>query len=186
MNSTVDLRRLCKLDEDYQVQFVKNLKDRDENPVAGIASALSGVRMDAALIGHWQFPALYLHEVAHVIAFRAGLFDAPDSDKCPHNRYFAVILAVLYRRAGLLNHLKLYDFTDTSEHWNGSGPMPADGLIIRRFAYIIRRSAQLAPLPLTVEHIAEKIYWEDFEPTWINQAPTPSKVSRWRAWFGIA
>jgi|GEM_PF-7106482 len=187
MNSTDELRRLCRLADDYPVEFVKDLQDRDGNRIGGAASALSGVRMDAAYIGHSRFPTDYLHEVAHVITFRAGLFDAPDSEKCPHNRYFAVILAVLYRRAGQLQELKLYDFADTSERWNGNGPLPADDLIVKRFAYVIRRSSLLADLPLTVEQIAETLYREDFEPLWLNQEQplSKTKISRWRRWYSL-
>lgn len=185
MNSIDELRHLCGISEEYHVEFIKELRDRDGNPIGGRATALSGIQMDAKFRGHIQFVPVYLHELAHVVAFRAGLFNAPDNEKCPHNRYFAVILAILYRRAGCLGALSFYDFADSLERWNGSGPIPDDELIIRRFVYIIRRSTQLAKLPLSIEQIAELIYREDFEPVWLNQSMQPRKVSRWRSWLDL-
>ncbi len=186
-----ELRRVCRIDEDYQVEFIKDLRNREGIPIGGRAT-VGGVELNAELLNatflrHTRFPVLYLHEVAHVITFRAELFHAPDDDCCPHSRFFAVLLAVLYRRAGLLAYLSVYEFADSPENWNGRGTPPDDSLLIRRFAWIMRRSAQLAALPLSIEGIADVVYREDLRPAWIKvyqqQDEQHKKSARWLSWL---
>lgn len=137
-----------------------------------------------------RISSIYLHEVGHIIAAAEGIDDDPDARM--HNRYFACLVAVMYRRVGLLDCLHVYDFADTNERQSSFGTsldLPDDGELADRFSYILHRSAQLAPLPLSIEQIARKMYQEDVFPAWTGRAWHTSRKpapSRWRAWFGIA
>jgi hypothetical protein len=173
-----ELRRTCRIDEDYPVKFVMDLKDRTGQPVAGLATQY-GIQIDRSFLEHPLFAVLYLHEVAHVVAFRAGLCDTPDDERCIHNKYFGAIQAVLFRRAENLRYMKIYDFADSMTSSNGQGQLPSDETLLRRFAYTIRRSAKLASIPIAIEHIAEIIYREDFEPVWLAKAQQPTRPPRW-------
>lgn len=112
----------------------------------------------AAGLSEKRAKQVLLHEIGHVIAMRTLLDSAPDSE-C-HNKYFATLVAVMYRRAGLLDALKIYDFADELVHvrWNGDGPLPSDDELVSRFAFIVYRSAVLAKKPWSVEQIGKHLF----------------------------
>lgn len=155
-------------------------------PYAGQAFIQTGEVILNSKIGAFspsRIASIYLHETAHLIAADEGIDHDPNASM--HNRFYACLLAVMYRRAGLLDMLKIYEFGDTIERQGAASKcqeLPSDGELVRRFAYIIRRSAELAPLPLTVEQIARKIYREDVYPLWTkslqNKAAGPRVNAR--------
>lgn len=122
--------------------------------------------------------AIYLHEVGHIIAGAEGIDHDPGGRT--HNRFFACLVAVMYRRLDLLDHLKTYDFADTEagQKSDDNRQFPADSELARRYAYIIRRSAQLAPLPLSIEQIARKLYREDVCAAWCAPAKPDQAAQR--------
>lgn len=137
-----------------------------------------------------QVAEFYLHEVAHLIAASEGLDqETPAEDVTPHNQFFACLVAVMYRRLGILPYMRIFDFSDTQTRKGVSGSGgPADLELVMRFDYIIRRSAQLAPLPLSIESLARKIYREDLLKNWQSNEGDPQVTRRdcgrdWLGWF---
>lgn len=133
----------------------------------------------------------YLHEVAHLVAANEGLEqEHPSQDVIPHNRFFACLVAIMYRRVGILPYMRIFDFGDTQTRRGafGSGA-PLDRELVMRFDYIINRSAQLAPLPLSIESLARKIYREDLLKNWQSEDVGEPQVARrdcgrdWLGWF---
>lgn len=89
---------------------------------------------------------VYLHELSH------RLLRDVEADICSHYWTFAAMLGVLLRRAGDIWELTLYDVSaHAEEHW---------GWAMQRALDI---SAELAPLPISAEECAEKIWriWFD-------------------------
>ena len=126
-----------------------------------------------------RFIYVYLHEIAHIVSFFAGTVRAPDSQV--HNKYFATILAIMYRRAGILSSISLYDFSDTIFRTNGALPTymtkaffdsldneghPSNSDLIERFGYVIETSSRLADSNLTVEAAARQLATSDFAADW--------------------
>lgn len=167
-----DLRKRVGLRKLYPYSVVQGLSVGGAR-CAGCAYTFEGALfLNADLIGAHAIESVYLHEVGHLIAASAGIDDDPEGRM--HNRYFACLVGVMYRRAGLMDRLQIYDFGDTHNRQSFLGEtheLPPDGELISRFAYIIRRSAQLAPMPLTIEQIAAKIYQEDVFPAWTETKP---------------
>lgn len=154
-----ELRKRVGLEKLYPY----SLMPREREDFAGLAYLQAEeIMMTPSLRDEESIISIYLHEVGHLIANKAGIDE--DSTGMNHNKHFACLVAVKYRRAGMLDRLRLYDFSDTHSRLNGEGPMPSDEELISRFTYIIERSAELAPLPLSIEQIAKKIYQEDVVP----------------------
>lgn len=178
------LRVRVGLQKLYPYQSQKHLTT-ESGPVAGLFSGGDDIRLKAGM-SNLNAVLTYLHEVAHLIADRANIGDTPDSRS--HNPYFAVLLAVMYRRAGLLDHLSIYEFADKGERVNGEGALPDDRVLIRRFRYVLRRSAQLAALPHSIEAIAALLLKEDVLPLWQGASQSKAKPARqWGVWWcGVA
>jgi len=84
---------------------------------------------------------VYLHELAH------RLLRDVDNRICSHQWTFAAMLGVLLRRCGKVLSLHVYDVSDEAEeNW---------GWAIQRGLDV---SADLAPLPISAEECAEKIW----------------------------
>lgn len=98
----------------------------------------------------------FLHEVCHAVAHRAGF----QGDF--HSRYFGLLVAVVYRRTGMLDCLKLYDFADSEQRMNGKGPLPGADELGDRLAFIVSRSATLARSNDSLEQIAAQLVDEEF------------------------
>lgn len=112
----------------------------------------------------------YLHEVGHLLAARYGLTDTVDeTERVPHNRYFAALVATMYRRAGCLRAFHLYELGDTPENTNELYGDLDDQLAFARFRYALERSARLAPLRFQMEDIAALIARE-VEADWLKVA----------------
>lgn len=112
-------------------------------------------------LGEETATAVYLHELAHLLAYEAGHHRLPDSET--HTPIFAVILAVMYRRFDAANglgqrkmmgHLWLYDFCD--DEFGTAGPL-SDDEIIARFVYVVDRSAELASSRDSIESICRHL-----------------------------
>ncbi|MFZ6767856.1 hypothetical protein ACO0LM_12320 [Undibacterium sp. Di26W] len=130
--------------------------------------------------------AIYLHEVGHLLALEYCMDTSPNADA--HNPYFAVLVVTMYRRANLLEYLKLYDFCDTSAGQRAYhlDEMPEDEELIARFEYIVRRSASLANSDLSMEQLATKLYFEDYRQHIVSGIfPTPSKSTTKTSWLKI-
>lgn len=97
--------------------------------------------------GEW-LDCVYLHEIGHALAAKNGIYATLTGDA--HNEYFAALVAIMYRRAGYFWRVSVYDFGNGKE---GEGLF--DEELPRRFEYVCRRSAELAPLDLTIEQCAE-------------------------------
>jgi hypothetical protein len=98
---------------------------------------------------------VYLHEVAHLIDKNCRFDDMPNYHA--HNKYFGVLVAVMYRRAGLLRSLKVYDFAETPT--TGYDGQPAlDDELIRRFNFIINESGRFSGTAATIEQIAKYLH----------------------------
>lgn len=114
-----------------------------------------------------SFIAVYLHEVGHLIAHRYLLDDSPDA--AAHNQYFGVLVAVMYRRANILDRFEIYDFCDTTAGQRfdcEDAPILDDANLIKRFDYILRRSSEFEKTSLTIEQIAHKLFYEDVLKHW--------------------
>lgn len=120
--------------------------------------------------------AVYLHEVAHLIAAAENIEDEPTGRT--HNRYFACLVAVMYRRLGILDRLTTYDIGDTYDR-QAWGDLPPDTELLSRYRYAILRSAELAPLPLSVEAIARKLR-KDADGAWEEHAQRTNDSSATR------
>lgn len=178
LQKRVGLRRL------YPFSVAKGLRC---TAYADIVASVVVMASDAHDYNTRRIEAIYLHEVGHLIAASVGIDDDPSGRT--HNRFFACLVAVMYRRAGLMDRLTLYDFADTHERQGAlseNQDLPPNDELVERFSYIICRSAQLAPLPLTIEQVAALIYREDCERAWLKLLQPPRKVSRWRSWLGLS
>lgn len=163
-----EARELVKLENDYPFYVIKDI-ELDGEPVGGYCHP-TPLWTELILGDGWRtkkgFLALYLHEVAHAVAFHTSLHFAPHGEA--HNKYFATILGVMYRRAGLFDRLKLYDFADGLNYVNGK-PSPdsseemVDGReLVLRLAYIVSTSAKLARSNLSIEAAANWLYENDY------------------------
>jgi hypothetical protein len=171
-----DLCTLVGLEKLYPYCLVSDLR-LNEKPIAGVFIKSEGIIHLKAELSPKGLLAAYLHEVGHAIAAKSGLEYTPDADA--HNEYFAVLVAVMYRRVKVLDMLKIYDFCDTEKgqsFYVDAGILPSDETLIRRFEYIIQTSSKLASKPLTIEQIAKKLWEEEVLDLW-NTA-TPKKVKR--------
>lgn len=121
----------------------------------------------------------YLHEVGHLIAHKFKLDKSLDADA--HNQYFAALVAVMYRRAGILHMLKIYDFCDTEsgQRYLKDEPMLDDEALVERFQYVLRRSSALAKSRLTIEQIAKMLYIKDSLPHWHTGRFSASRAIYW-------
>lgn len=176
------LRERVKLEKLYPWQFEENLHT-DGKPCAGQFIRKTGEIFLNAFLKKSpnRIIPVYLHEVGHLIAHKFKLDESLDADA--HNQYFAVLVAVMYRRANMLEWLKIYDFCDTK---NGQrtflrdSPMLDDEALIKRFRYILRRSSALAESPLSIEQIAQKIFMQDALTHWRTgefHAPKKNPIS---------
>jgi hypothetical protein len=165
------LRKRVRLETLYPHRLKYHLAAEEGVQITGLYRRETG----EILIGSYleDFPrrlvGVYLHEVGHLIADKSGLDVSPDADA--HNQYFAVLVAVMYRRANLLESLKIYDFCDTSAGQRSflrHEPLLDDEDLIARFQYILRRSEQLAKTRLSIEQIAKKLHEEDAIPHWLT------------------
>lgn len=166
----------------------------DGKPCAGLYNKQTGeIYLNSALedLSPKRLISTYLHEVGHLIAAQTAIDDAPDASS--HNQYFAVLVAVMYRRANMLGSLKIYDFCDTEQGqrlYFMNAPLPSGEDLVNRFRYIIRCSAALAKSSLTIEQIAAKIFEEDALPHWLGNGPGRAKNEAKISWadlgFGVA
>lgn len=158
MNYKFDHADLCEkvgLERTYEFTVTADL------PSGTAGYAFDDGRIEiAAGLSEKRAKQVYLHEIGHLLARSALVHNAPRSDG--HNKYFATLVAVMYRRAGgdLLNGLKVYDFADAEEHvrYNGQGPLPTEEELVSRFAFIMYRSAILAKKPWSVEQIGKHLF----------------------------
>lgn len=178
-----ELRKRVGLEQLYPYSVAKDFSVGDV-ATGGLALVSEGHVILAYNLTPEQVPAYYLHEVAHLVTCAAGLEQDP-SGPVQHNRFFACLVAIMYRRAGILERLGVYDFGDTSTRLGpyGSGT-PTDQELVERFEYIIRRSAELAALPLSVESLARKIAREDLPKVWSQAEKTGDESRReWASWL---
>lgn len=181
-------RQLVRLSGTYPFELSTDVSDENGIPRAGIATHDGRIVMNSLA---WQsrkrFLAIYLHEVGHIVARSANIDDDPAGRI--HNKYFGVLVATMYRRANLLDHLKVYDFADGLACPDGSthpqvGEEIADGeALIARFRYIVRRSAQLARSSLTIEAAAEWVFRNDLLPDWAARPSQPAAPGPWWAFW---
>lgn len=151
-----ELRERVGLQKRYPFSVHQNLTSCDGVRILGQTHIDGRIEIDAGLK-----PAgaqrTYLHEVAHVIARNSKLHAAPGADG--HNKYFATLLAVMYRRAGWFDHIGIYDFSDVENiRFNGDGALPPDDELVSRFAFIVYRSGLLAKKPWSIEEIAQHLF----------------------------
>lgn len=180
---TSDLQRRVGLRYLYPFSVVSGLRC---SAYANLAESIVVLGREQHDYSRRRIEALYLHEVGHIVARNARIDDDPTGRT--HNRFFACLVAVMYRRTGLLDRLTIYDFGDTYERqgWQTDDlQLPPDDELVERFHYAITRSAQLAPRPQLVEEIADVIRRRDCEPSWIRASLAP-KMPRWLSWLGIA
>jgi hypothetical protein len=174
--------KLIGLRERIPFQIVPELRDENGYPFTGGAYLTENrIEIRAGLTGN-QFLTVYMHEVAHFIASNAGIDDTLYSQN--HTAYFATLVAVMYRRSKDLHKLKVYDFADSNIGDAAvleNGVIVSDDDLIKRFRYIIKRSAYYAPTSMTIEEIASDIYERDVRPQF--DAPVrirkPSKPISW-------
>lgn len=124
--------------------------------------------------------SIYLHEVGHLIAHKYKLDDAPDA--AAHNQYFAVLVATMYRRANMLDSMKIYDFADSSggaRFFNPAEAMLSDEVLVDRFRYVLCRSSELAKSRLSIEKVAQLLFKEDALPHWITGKFPVSRSIYW-------
>lgn len=182
------LARRVGLQKLYPFAVVHDLRDHRGRPLGGYADCgLGQVVLCGGMSNPSRIVGLYLHEAGHLVANAAGIDHDPAGRT--HNRYFAALVATMYRRAGILDQLKIYDFADGQEYQNGELPPEAlsvegmaDGAeLVERFRYIVHRSAELAASRLTVEAAARKIYREDVFLAWTGRswAATATKKATW-------
>lgn len=155
-----ELCELVGLERTYEFTVNPALKgQRDDTRVLGRTYSDGRIELAAGL-SETRAKQVYLHEVGHVLASNALVHYAPGSD-C-HNKYFATLIAVMYRRAGddMLNCLKIYDFGDAEDHvrYNGRGPLPTEEELVSRFAFIMYRSAILAKKHWSIEQIGKHLF----------------------------
>lgn len=180
-----DLRRQIGLEKFYPFSVMMR-----GDHAGGVAYTNGGVvALSPTLPSRDSVVLVYLHEVGHLIANGAGI-DSDASGRL-HNRYFACLVAVMYRRAGLLDRLEIYDFGDTHSRQNGiGGPLPDGRELVERFSYVVTRSAQFAASPLTIERIAEVIFEEDMVSAWrsghLKQRNTEAATFAWGTLAGAA
>lgn len=145
------------------------------------------------------FLATYLHEIAHIICSSAGLDFSPDSRH--HSRYFACLLFLMYRRAGIIDQLSVYDFGDTMYRENGKLPYmhefqraeldddgwPSDSQLIDRFTFAVQRSRQLDRPGLSIERAA-LLLKADLQAEWeaySSASPSVAAAGPFRRLWGI-
>lgn len=194
MKSDVDAwareaRELVNLEDDYPFYVIKDL-ELDGEQVGGYCR--STLFWTELLLGDgWRtkkgFLDLYLHEVAHAVANNAGLHSALHG--VSHNKYFATILSVMYRRAGLFDRLSLYDFADGLNYVNGKpSPDSDEGMVdgrelALRFSYIVNMSARLARSNLSIEATGKWLYENDYFDEETGMVRKKKKTSsRWAFW----
>lgn len=177
------LRATVGLEKLYDYEFVLDLRGSNGQTLAGCAPLGGTIQLTDQLRGRRPV-ATYLHEVGHLIAYEYELHDTPHGEY--HNKYFGVLVAVMYRRAKMLPLLKVYDFADVAG--GDSFDMPSEAEIVERFAYIIAKSAELATSSLTIEQIAKHLYQTDLAAEYRNSGKQPFCVrSEWIAGvFGTA
>lgn len=185
-----DLRKRVGLEQLYPYSIAKDLKVGDYG--AGGQALISdghiilSDRLNPDSIE--RVMEYYLHEVGHLVTCAAGLQQEPDG-QIQHNRFFACLVAIMYRRAGILPYLAVYDFGDIATRQGPYGfGAPTDQELIERFGYIIRRSAELAPLPLSIESLARKIAREDLPQVWQKTQEITGEMARhdWAGWlYGV-
>ncbi|MFZ6767857.1 hypothetical protein ACO0LM_12325 [Undibacterium sp. Di26W] len=161
-----ELRKCVGLEALYAFKAVDNLKNEfTDGIIHGAFRRTTGEIFLNTRLGATprRAVATYLHEVGHLLAYESCMSTSPNADA--HNPYFGVLVAVMYRRANLLEYLEIYDFCDTSvgQRANHLDQMAEDEELIARFTYILRRSARLAKLELSMELLAAKLYYEDYE-----------------------
>lgn len=188
---TPALMKQVKLDQAYPYSFVENLTDETGKAISGRAWFNEWhIELDINL-RPGRLQAVYLHEVGHLIANNKKIDQAPGANV--HNQYFAALVAVMYRRAGLLDRMMIYDFADQTHYLNGAPSEDfafadegmADGdELVARFRYIIATSARFAPSDLSIEAIASEIFYESVFPAWTG-CNRPTGDSRPRRWVSL-
>lgn len=175
------LRERVGLEKLYPYTIEENLGASDGYPCSGLLDRKTGeIFINASLAQHkHKLIAVYLHEVGHLIAGKAGLDSTPGASS--HNPYFAVLVAVMYRRQNSLEALSVYDFCDTAagqRFYDRDSPILADGKLIERFEYIMRRSSQFAETSITIEQIADFLYKNEAIEHWTTGklASIPKKM----------
>lgn len=174
------LRVQVGLERLYPYTVEHDLISPDTNrPLLGMANTETGCITLTGDMRTRQCASTYLHEVGHIIASIARIDQSPGSSV--HNQYFATLVAVMYRRSNLFDRLKVYDFCETDEssylHYPNSPPPAADDELIKRFSYVLRKSARFAQTALTIEQIAGRIFKEDVFPAWENK-PSPARPKK--------
>lgn len=158
------LRRRAGLEKLYHYEVQKNLTV-DGSSCGGVVRHISTYELILLTDGMHDsgVQAVYLHEVAHIICFKNDIHNP--EHLIDHCQYFACLVAIMYRRTGLLYCLRIYDFGEFQrpELYEERQNLTDDELI-KRFEYVMRRSNYFAPLPLTMEQIAKRIFDEDIFP----------------------
>lgn len=159
----------------------------DNNEIVISSGALAGTPK--------KIQSLWLHEVMHKVVADHGLSATPDAQT--HHEIFGVLLAVAYRRAGLLSSLDIYDFGDrflyensaANAYHSSTDPMnqPCDGQeLVDRFEYIIKRSAEMAATGRTIEELARWIVKNDFMDFCNPPRPVRPLLSPWLLTLGMS
>ena len=168
--TTIDdaLRKRVQLEKLYPFEMVVGLTDDNGDECTGLFFYETKEIKIRAGQTKKRTVATYLHEVGHLIAAKNSLSTTPKANI--HNQYFAVLVAIMYRRCDLLPSLKYYDFADGANRQRADSDEPEldDAEILERFEYIIRRSSDLAPKNLSIEQIAKILFDEDALPEWKN------------------
>ena len=169
-----EARLKADLEQVYSFSLDPNLFSNGK-PSSGVAyDGCCHVLLNHQFRAKEGFLSVYLHEVAHLIAERAGITKSLYASY--HNPFFAALLMMMYRRVGCVDYLQIYDFADTKHRVNGNVPwwseqseswMPSDELLISRFTYVLHTSKKLAKSSMSVEQAAQWLRRNDFEREWV-------------------
>jgi hypothetical protein len=134
---------LVGLDRFYPFRVSKNLK------FAGLAHIQQDGEIELACDLGGAATRVYLHEVAHVVAFEFGFNETLNCDS--HNQYFAALVVLMYRRAGILDAFKVYDFYGSSIDDRDAATLAA------RFEFAITQGEELDRAGLSVSEAALRL-----------------------------
>lgn len=157
---------LCKsvgLQQFYPFRLMKRTRHTETYGVAthsGLIYLICEMREKSAIF-------MYLHEIAHVISRKYNVSKN-------HDEYFGTLVCIMYRRHPesdyLMRSISMYDFGDRAGSRNGLSARPPDSELIRRFAFILRKSSELAVSKLSIEECAIQL---KSELDGLQKAPTP-------------
>ncbi|WP_143137148.1 hypothetical protein [Burkholderia ubonensis] len=176
--------QVTRMPEQHISGYVLNVKIRVAPPVIHIAESEP----------IWRRSRTYLHEACHLISARYDIDEDPTG--IAHNRFFAVLVAVCYRRVNSLKSLQVYEFADTLTVINGEAQGPgamhiSDDELIERFRFIVRESARYARTDWSIERIAQHLASRYFREDGSYHDPSsPKPISQHKplvpAWLAIS